>query len=163
MSEYESIVHFCSLYQWKACSCKIPGRRDMGSCCMVTVWTGMARGTSGSQPRDHNCFKMSKFHLLALLMGVLLVSAPFTSTFASEDADDDEEEAGDVVVLTTENFDEIVSKSKFALVRFFVEIWSSPCPFFTNYARRSSFMHRGAVIARYVRVLRDINGTGGWA
>ena len=112
----------------------------------------MARGTSHRdiQPRDHNCFKMSKFHLLALLMGVLLVSAPFTSTFASEDAEDDDEEAGDVVVLTTENFDEIVSKSKFALVRFYCgDLVTSRCPLlFTNYARRLSFMHRGAVIAR---------------
>ena len=63
---------------------------------------------------------------------------------------DDDEEAGDVVVLTTENFDEIVSKSKFALVRFYCgDLVTSRCPLlFTNYARRLSFMHRGAVIAR---------------
>jgi len=66
--------------------------------------------------------KMSKFHLLALLMGVLLVSVPFTrnSAIASDDDDDDDDAASDddVVVLTEKNFDSIVKKSKFALVSF---------------------------------------------
>ena len=72
---------------------------------------------------------MSKFHLLTLLMGVLLVSVPFTrnTAFASEDEDDEEDAvADDVVVLTTSNFDEIIAKSKFALVRSCEYL--APCP-----------------------------------
>ena len=62
---------------------------------------------------------MSKFHLLALLMGVLLVSVPFArnSVIASDD-DNDAVADEDVVVLTEKNFDSIVKKSKFALVSF---------------------------------------------
>lgn len=60
---------------------------------------------------------MSKIHLLALLMGTLLISVPFTrnSAFASDDDDDDDDAdagADDVVVLTEKNFAEIVGKSK---------------------------------------------------
>lgn len=68
---------------------------------------------------------MSRFHLLALLMGLLLVAAPFTknSAFAEEEYDDDEEEAPkedddkDVVVLTSKNFDDLIKKHKYVLVR----------------------------------------------
>jgi len=61
--------------------------------------------------------KMSKIHLIALLLGTLLVAVPFTrnSAFASDD-DDDDEEADDVVVLTEKNFDEIVKKSKCVMI-----------------------------------------------
>ena len=74
--------------------------------------------------------KMSKFHLLALLMGVLLVSVPFTrnSAIASDDDDDDDASDDDVVVLTEKNFDSIVKKSKFALVSFARSLPMSPCP-----------------------------------
>ena len=73
--------------------------------------------------------KMSRWSLLALLLGVLLVAAPFAkhSRFAHADEYDDEEgdeegggaaddEEKDVVVLTTKNWDSIVKPSKFALV-----------------------------------------------
>ena len=92
---------------------------------------------------------MSKFHLLALLMGVLLVTVPFTrnSALASDDDDDDSDD-GDVVVLTEKNFDDIVKKSKFALVG--VKILDlSPCPRdHLVLVCRSSFTPPGAGIAR---------------
>ena len=87
---------------------------------------------------------MPKFSFPALLMGLLLVSsAPFTSTSAAND--------GDVVVLTTKNFDEIVLRSKFALVRLLRRL--SQCPphsllTLESYGRRSSFMHLGTITAR---------------
>lgn len=73
---------------------------------------------------------MSRFNLLALLLGLLLVAAPFTRNFAAandeydEDEEDGEEEAGegkdpsekDVVVLTKANWEEFVGQKKFALV-----------------------------------------------
>jgi hypothetical protein len=60
---------------------------------------------------------MSKFQLVALIMGCLLVVAPFSRNSASAAADEDDDDADDVVVLTTKNFDSIISGSKFALVR----------------------------------------------
>jgi hypothetical protein len=72
--------------------------------------------------------KMKKFQLLALLFGLLLVAAPLHAS-ADEYGDEDEEgeEAGaakggddsekDVVVVTTKNFDDLLKKHKFALVR----------------------------------------------
>ncbi len=60
---------------------------------------------------------MNKLHILALLMGTLLLAAPFTSASAAEDDEDDEPAAaGDVVVLTKDNWDTVVKTSKFALV-----------------------------------------------
>lgn len=66
---------------------------------------------------------MSKRELKWALCAVLLLSASFLHARADE-YDDDDEEGGaakdddekDVVVLTTKNFDEIVKKSKYALV-----------------------------------------------
>ena len=71
--------------------------------------------------------------LLVLLVGFLVVAAPIARVYAAEAEaadeygdDDDEAEAPaapaeddekDVVVLTVKNFDDIVKKSKFALVR----------------------------------------------
>lgn len=71
---------------------------------------------------------MSRWSLLALMLGLLLVAAPFAKqsmVAASEEYDEGEGEEGgaadeeekDVVVLTTKNWDSIVPKSKFALVR----------------------------------------------
>lgn len=71
---------------------------------------------------------MSKWSLLALFLGVLLVAAPFTRSVLADEYEDDEEEGGepaaggddeekDVVVLTTKNFDSVLKGSKFALVR----------------------------------------------
>lgn len=51
--------------------------------------------------------------LLCLLLGALLLAAPIR-------ADDEEEEEvtdGDVKALTSKDFDDVVGKSKFALVR----------------------------------------------
>lgn len=70
---------------------------------------------------------MSRAQWLALLLGVLLVSAPLIRAEAEEeyeDGDDEEEDAGaakgdaekDVVVITKANWEEKVKKSKYALV-----------------------------------------------
>jgi protein disulfide-isomerase A1 len=67
---------------------------------------------------------MSRWSLLAFTLGLLLVAAPFSKNqlaWADEYEEDDDEEAPsdddkDVVVVTTANFDDIVKKSKFALV-----------------------------------------------
>ena len=55
------------------------------------------------------------------------------------------------MVLTTKNFDEIVLRSKFALVRLLRRL--SQCPphsllTLESYGRRSSFMHLGTITAR---------------
>jgi hypothetical protein len=80
---------------------------------------------------------MTRAQWFALLFGVLLVSAPLIR--AEEDEyDDDEEEAaggdsdGDVVVITKDNWEEKVKKSKFALVRARSVYWSDAA---SSYAR----------------------------
>lgn len=80
---------------------------------------------------------MRSFQLLALLLGCLLLAAPLTRVHCAEDAEDDEDEyeepdedtgetakaddvddsEKDVVILTSKNFDNIVMKAEFALVR----------------------------------------------
>lgn len=67
---------------------------------------------------------MKRAQWLALLLGILLVTAPLIRADEEEydDGDDDDEEAAstgedkDVVVITAANFEEKVKKSKFALV-----------------------------------------------
>lgn len=71
--------------------------------------------------------KMSRATLLALLFAGMLVASTFVPAAKADeygDEEDDDSEGGaagddeekDVVVLTTKNFDDIVKKSKFALV-----------------------------------------------
>lgn len=59
---------------------------------------------------------MRRYSIVALLLGLLVVAAPFTrnTAFAADDEDDDEE--NDVVDITSKNFDSIVKGSKYALV-----------------------------------------------
>lgn len=68
---------------------------------------------------------MDRKLLLAMLLAGLLISAPFVRS-DEEDYDDDGDDAEDkkdsddephVKVITTKNWDEIVGKAKFALVR----------------------------------------------
>jgi hypothetical protein len=76
---------------------------------------------------------MNKLQWLALLLGLLLVSAPLIRGAEDEDYDDGDEDdkseskadAGDVVVITKSNFKDKVGKSKFALVRSSTSF--SPC------------------------------------
>ena len=69
---------------------------------------------------------MTRAQWLALLLGILLVSAPLIRAEEEEyeDNDDDDSDSGsgsgdekDVVVITQANFEDKVKKSKFALVR----------------------------------------------
>ena len=67
---------------------------------------------------------MPRSFWIALLLGVLLITAPLTRAEDDddyEDDDDDEEEsaasASDVVELTAKNFEEHVTKRNYALVR----------------------------------------------
>ena len=70
---------------------------------------------------------MSKWQFLALLLGVLLLTAPLIK---AEEDDYEEEAEGeaekpsdddpDVVVITEANFEETVKKAKFALVCSFI-------------------------------------------
>jgi hypothetical protein len=69
---------------------------------------------------------MKRAQLLALLFGVLLLSAPLIKAEEEEYDDDSEDEAEpeagspdekDVVVVGKDNWEEKVKKSKFALVR----------------------------------------------
>lgn len=67
---------------------------------------------------------MSRAQALALLLGVLLISAPLISADEDYDEDDDDDAAekpasseGDVVNITEDNFEDTVSKKPFALVR----------------------------------------------
>ena len=52
-----------------------------------------------------------------MVLGLMLVVAPFTSSVvrASDDEDDDDDDE-DVVTLTSSNFDDKIAKAKFALV-----------------------------------------------
>ncbi len=75
-------------------------------------------------PSPHNCCKMSRYQLLALLFGLLLVSAPFVRADDEYEGDEGEDEEGappssdekDVVVLTTKNFKDLIKKHKYVLV-----------------------------------------------
>ena len=66
---------------------------------------------------------MSRRAALLALLGLLLVAAPMAS-LADEDYDEDEDEKAkggedeekDVVVATQKNWDDVIKKSKFALV-----------------------------------------------
>jgi hypothetical protein len=108
---------------------------------------------------------MRKSILIAALLGVLLVAAPFGKLVQAEDEPDVDEAAEapeepeeavdetDVVVLKVANWDEIVGKSKYALVgcrsSFDVSLRSAyriTCP------PRSSSTHRGVDTARYVEM-----------
>lgn len=74
---------------------------------------------------------MSRWQLVALLLGLLLVAAPFAKHNGVYADDEYEDEDGgdapaegdadpsekDVVVITKDNFDTAVKKAKFALVR----------------------------------------------
>jgi hypothetical protein len=87
---------------------------------------------------------MSRRMLLALLFGLLLVTAPLVRAEEEEydeadDADDDDDDDGDdgdkatkmdekdVVVITKDNWEDKIKKSKFALVRFGLQ-WMSIVP-----------------------------------
>lgn len=67
---------------------------------------------------------MTRAQWLALLLGVLLLTAPLIRAEEEEYEDDDDDTGGDakdgddkdVVVITKDNFDEKIKKSKFALV-----------------------------------------------
>lgn len=70
---------------------------------------------------------MSRWNLLALTLGLLLVAAPFSKNqlaFADEYEDDEDDDDAapaddsekDVVVVTSKNWDTTVKTAKFALV-----------------------------------------------
>jgi hypothetical protein len=102
---------------------------------------------------------LSQKQWFALLVGVLLVSAPLIRAEEEEYEDDDAEEAGgdkggeekDVVVITKDNWETAVKKSKFALVSYIESLRGLPgMPLTSRFANQPDHsMCRNALLAAH--------------
>lgn len=104
---------------------------------------------------------MSRWTILAVLLGVLLLAAPISRVMASEDEYAGEEDDGevapkgddvdDVVVLGGDNFEAVVGASKFALVEFYAP-WCGHCktlaPHYAKAAAELKATHPDIVIGK---------------